>query len=176
MSRITFIGFLKLELKHLTKSNCLSIHGLALQAQTVQPRLAEPLLCYAMEIDAVERLLGYINSLELADEYKGVVALCGEQSIDELSPRWQEKLPWGYQKLLARWRAVAARQTSVVDSKRLRLSRIHELQEEKHISNAQIYHKLRLDKGNTNPFLKHDDVSKLSLANATKIMKYLYAL
>ena len=39
-----------------------------------------------------------------------------------------------------------------------------------------ICNELGLNRGNVNAYMKHGDVSKMSLQNATRIMKYLMAL
>lgn len=51
--------------------------------------------------------------------------------------------------------------------------RITEFQKEKSITNYAIYKNLHLNSGNANAFLKHGDVSKLSLATVRRILEYV---
>ena len=174
MSRLTFIGWLKLELIRMSGCRTVSIHKLAILAQEDNSRLAEPLLLYAREIMAVRRLLSYIFEEQLLEEYRLVVKICGWKHILELSDEEAEQLPWSYRKLLFNWRAVDSKKANLEKSKQMRLERSTQLKNEKGISNSQIYHTLGLNPGNTNAYFKNQDISKLSLKNATKIMKYLY--
>ena len=62
------------------------------------------------------------------------------------------------------------------ESKRLRWEKSRQLQLQKGVSVARICNELGLNRGNVNAYMKHGDVSKMSLQNATRIMKYLMAL
>jgi hypothetical protein len=154
----------------------ISVNKLADYLQEDNPRLAEPLLLYAMETGIARRLFGRIRDEEILAEYRAVIGICKERSILALDETERESLPWGYQKLLATWKSVEEKNKRVVRSKKMRLEKTLELMESRNVNNAQIYHALDLNPGNTNAYLKHGDVSKFSLENATKIMKYLYAL
>jgi hypothetical protein len=176
MSKLTFLGWLKLELMRMSESKTVSIHKLATLAQEDNSRLAEPLLAYAMETNAVFRLISYIEDRQLREECRCVLRICNGKSIASLSGRQADELPWSYRKLLDNWRAAEGKPQRVEQSKRMRLDRSLQLMREKGISNAQIYHNLDLNPGNTNAYLKHRDTSKLSLDNATRIMKYLYTV
>ena len=176
MSRLTFIGWLKLDLMRMSGSKTVSIHKLAALAQEDNSRLAEPLLLYAMETNAVPRLIVYIRDKQLIDEYQLVQEICGERSILDLDENEREQLPWSYQKLLANWNSAELKSINIEKSKQMRLERSLQLKAEKGVSNAQIYQALNLNRGNTNAYFKHGDTSKLSLENATGIMKYLYSL
>jgi len=176
MSRLTFPGWLKLELQRMSGLKTISIHKLAILAQEENSRLAEPLLLYAIETDAVPRLMSYIKDRQIRQEYRNILDECGDTSILELNEEEKESLPWSYRKLLNNWRAAEGRAQHIENSKRMRLERSLQLMKEKDISNAQVYQALDLNPGNTNAYLKHQDTSKLSLENATRIMKYLYAM
>jgi len=176
MSRLTFIGWLKLELMRMSGSKSVSIHKLAALAQEDNSRLAEPLLLYAMETNAAPRLMAYIKDERLIEEYQLVQEICGERSILDLEKEQGSQLPWSYQKLLANWDAAEMKSENIEKSKQMRLERSLQLKAEKGVSNAQIYRALNLNRGNTNAYFKHGDASKLSLENATRIMKYLFSL
>ena len=176
MSKLTFLGWLKLELARMSGSKTVNIHKLATLAQEINSRLAEPLLLYASEIDVVSRLMSYIKDDQLLEEYQLVLNICKKKSILKLSEKQREQLPWNYQKLLKSWKAAEMKQVNIDRSKHLRLQRSLQLKEEKRIPASQIYHALDLNPGNTNAYIKNHDISKVSLENATKIMKYLYSL
>ncbi|MCL1848040.1 MAG: hypothetical protein FWF91_08810 [Coriobacteriia bacterium] len=174
MSRLTFVGWLKLELVRMSGGRATSLHKLAIQAQEDNPRLAEPLLLFAMETGAAARLMSYISDRQIEGEYREILELCRNGSILELEEDEESNLPWSYQKLLSNWRSAEGKAQRIENSKRLRLERSLQLMKEKHVTNAQVYQALRLNPGNTNAYLKHRDTSKLSLENTTRIMKYLY--
>jgi len=174
MSRITFSGWLKLELVRMSGRKTVSIHKLAVLSQEDNPRLAEPLLLFAMETGTVPRLMSHTKDQQTEEEYRQVLAVCGDRSITTLNGEQRDALPWGYKKLLESWQAAEERPQHIEESKRMRLDRSLQLMREKGVSNAQVYHALNLNPGNTNAYFKHGDTSKVSLENATKIMKYLY--
>jgi len=176
MSRLTFLGWLKLELERMSGLKTIGIHKLAVLAQEDNSRIAEPLLLFAIETNSTSRLMSYIDESQIKQEYLDVIGLCSDKSILQLSKAAEEALPWSYRKLLSNWRAADNRAQHIEDSKRMRLERSLQLMKEKNVSNAQVYQALNLNRGNTNAYFKHKDTSKLSLDNSTRIMKYLYAL
>ena len=176
MSTLSFLGWLKLELERMSNVKTISIHKLAVLVQEENSRLAEPLLLFAMETGVVPRLMSFINDREIKQEYQEVLDVCGGKSILDLDETGKESLPWSYRKLLNNWRAAERKAQHIENSKRIRLERSLQLMKEKSVSNAQVYQALSLNPGNTNAYLKHHDISKLSLENSTKIMKYLYML
>jgi hypothetical protein len=154
--------------------NTLSIHKLADLAKAENPRLYEPLLAYALETGAADRLLSCVGDSSRKEEYLLVLGLCEGKPLLDLPEPKIGQLPWSYQKLLNTWHAIASKGERTKRSKQLRLGKTLELQKAKGVSNAQIYHVLGLNPGNTNAYLKNQDCSKLSLENTTKIMEYLY--
>jgi hypothetical protein len=176
MSRITLKGWLKIELARLAGQDTASIHRLATLAKNHNSRIYEPLLVYALETGAANRLMAYLDNGERKEEYRAVVGICGNRSILELKEPEVARLPWSYQKLLHTWRSVEQKAERIERSKRMRLDKTRELMKEKNVSNAQIYRALNLNPGNTNAYLKHGDISKLSIENTTRVMRYLYAL
>jgi hypothetical protein len=176
MSKITLGGWLKAELARMSEQDTASIHKLAVLAQEANPRLYEPLLVYALEIGASDRLLRYLHDDAYKAECQKVISLCSERSILDLGEAERSALPWSYRKLLLSWRAVEEKAKRTNQSKQLHLKRTKELMKEKGVKNSSIYCHLNLNPGNTNTYLKHDDITKLSLENATRIMRYLYSL
>ena len=176
MSKLSFSGWLKLELGRMSGLKTVSIHTLAALAQEENSRLAEPLLLFAIETGSVSRLMSFVDDKEIKREYREILDLCDGKSILKLDKTEEESLPWSYRKLLNNWKAVENKAAHIENSKRMRLERSLQLMKEKSISNAQVYQALNLNPGNTNAYFKHNDTSKLSLDNSTRIMKYLYTL
>jgi hypothetical protein len=154
----------------------LSIRKLAALTQNGNTRLAEPLLAYALEIGEIDKLLGLTTDEHGLKEYRSVIEMCRGDSLTKLDAKTIKELPWSYQKLLNTWKAVESKPHRIQQSKQLRLDKTLELMKAKRVKKVQIYRDLNLNPGNTNAYLKHKDTSKLSLENATRIMKYLYAL
>jgi hypothetical protein len=175
MSKIQFNGWLKTELKRMSVDGSLNLRSLAAWAQTTRPRIATPLLAYAIENDVVEQLVSYIHDQNLLEEYTTVLSISGGKSLDSLDDQTVKQLPWNYRKLLKTWESAKYRTANRTASKELRLARSLALKEEKGIRNAQIYSDLGLNKGNINAYFKDRDVSKVSLETATRIMEYLHA-
>lgn len=61
------------------------------------------------------------------------------------------------------------------DTKELIHRRVLELQQKKKLTNYRLYTDLRLNPGNVNAWLKHNDSSKMSLDCARQIYKYAKA-
>jgi hypothetical protein len=173
MSRITFKGWLKSELQRLSTTPSLHLRTLAEQAQDSNPRMAELLLAYAIEIEASNRLMSYISHQQLKEEYAEVLRIAKAESLESLTAQKRTQLPLRYQKLLTNWNSVRDRRAGQLDSIALRYGRTKKLQATKGIRNAQIYHDLGLNPGNVNAYLKHADFQKVSLTNATNIMRYV---
>ena len=58
------------------------------------------------------------------------------------------------------------------DTKELIHRRVLELQQKKKLTNYRLYKDLKLNPGNVNAWLKHNDSSKMSLDCARQIYKY----
>jgi hypothetical protein len=175
MSALTFQGWLKLQIHSLSGNGSLNLSKLVSLAEKDRPRLFPYILCYAHEIKMDERVLRRIMDDDICDDFQKALEVIGNHPFADLPETEYEQLPWNYHKLLASWNAASHKNQSIQESKRLRWEATKRLQIEKHISNADIYNALNLNKGNTNAYLKDGDISKLSLDNATRIMKYLYA-
>jgi hypothetical protein len=175
MSKLTFAGWLKIQINHMSDTSTLSLSNLAQIADESQPRLYPFILCYAIETNAVKHLFKCVSDKDILTEYEAVARISNGKSLVALSQTKRKKLPWSYNKLLASWDAAYNMPKTVNDSKKLRWRTSKKLQNDKRISNACVYKALGLNKGNVNAYLKYGDTSKVSLDNATAIMKYLYA-
>lgn len=92
---------------------------------------------------------------------------------DELKASIQSpELPEGYRKV---WRSYCSVRDAALadnDTKELIHRRVLELQQKKKLTNYRIYTDLKLNPGNVNAWLKHNDSSKMSLDCARQIYKY----
>ena len=73
------------------------------------------------------------------------------------------------------WRSYCSVRDAVLadnDTKELIHRRVLELQQKKKLTNYRIYTDLKLNPGNVNAWLKHNDSSKMSLDCARQIYKY----
>ena len=176
MRRPTFERWIQRQLLNLTNTESFNLRKLAALAQKDNPRLREPLLLYAHETGKLERLFSYIWKNDLLESYNSVAKLIANKDLTEVSLREQEieGLPREYKKFLSSYRIAHQKPENTNESKKLRWERSRALQLEKGISTAEIYRSLELNPGNVNAYMKHGALDKLSLKNATNIMKYLY--
>ena len=82
------------------------------------------------------------------------------------------ELPEGYRKV---WRSYCSVRDAALadnDTKELIHRRVLELQQKKKLTNYRLYTDLKLNPGNVNAWLKHNDSSKMSLDCARQIYKY----
>ena len=82
------------------------------------------------------------------------------------------ELPEGYLKV---WRSYCSVRDAALadnDTKELIHRRVLELQQKKKLTNYRLYKDLKLNPGNVNAWLKHNDSSKMSLDCARQIYKY----
>jgi hypothetical protein len=172
MRRPNFKGWVSRELKYLSGEDTLNLRRLAYLAQGQRPRLRERLVLYALSIGQEERLRGYLYDETLLSDLGEVEIILRGADLDKPDREIQTQLPSRYQKALDSYRSAYYRIDNRSDSKRLRWERTVQLQKEKGLSNTQIYRALDLNPGNINAYLKHGDIDRVTLATATKIMKY----
>ena len=176
MRRPVFIRWIKKQVLEIAGTDSFSLRRLAALAQKDKPRLAEPLLLYAVAAGHTDRLMSFIYQEDIRKSYEKVLSILKGVDLKEaaLSGRLDDALPREYGKFLASFRASYNRPETVKDSKYLRWERSRAIQLEKGINTADVYRALGLNAGNVNAYLKHGDIDKVSLQNATDIMDYLY--
>jgi len=174
--RPNFERWLRRQILGLADTDSFNLRKLAALAQKEKPRLAEPLLLYAYTTGKTERLLSFVWNDELYRSY--LTALEAIENTDlagvALSGRKVGSLSREYSKFLDSYRAAYNKPESNNESKRLRWERSRALQLEKGVNTSEIYQALALNAGNVNAYMKHGALEKVSLKNATDIMKYLY--
>jgi len=176
MRRPVFSRWIKRQVLEIADASTFSLRKFAAAAQKENPRLMEPLLLYAITADQVDRLISFVYKDDVLESCKSVLPVL--QGIDleaaALSGQLDDSLPREYGKFLKSYRASYNRPETAKDSKRMRWERSRALQLEKGVITADIYRALGLNAGNVNAYLKHGDIDKVSLQNATDIMDYLY--
>ncbi len=177
MRRLVFNRWIKRLLVELADTSSFNLRKFAAAAQKDIPRIAEPLLLYAYDTQITEKLLDLIWDKELLASYKTALQALGKKNLSEiaLGSHYVPGLSREYIKILNSYRVAYQRPETVRESKKMRWERSRTLQLEKGVSAAEIYHALKLNPGNTNAYLKHGSLDKVSLETATAIMKFLYA-
>ena len=171
MRKLTFEGFLKQYVAELSGVQTASIHKLADCLQD-NPRLKEPLYLYALAFDKVDLLLRYTVNRAVAAEYEQLSNRYSLAQMLLLLENQSLELPEGYLKV---WRSYCSVRDAALadnDTKELIHRRVVEIQQKKHLTNYRIYADLKLNPGNVNAWLKHNDSSKMSLDCARQIYKY----
>ena len=171
MRKLTFEGFLKQYVAELAGVQTASVHKLA-DCLNENPRLKEPLFLYALAYDKVDLLLRYTVTSAVSAEYEQLSNLYSRAQMLLLLENQSLELPEGYLKV---WRSYCSVRDAALadnDTKELIHRRVVEIQQKKHLTNYRIYADLKLNPGNVNAWLKHNDSSKMSLDCARQIYKY----
>ena len=171
MRKLTFEGFLKQYVAELSGVQTASVHKLA-DCLNENPRLKEPLFLYALTFDKVDLLLRYTVTSAVVAEYEQLSNRYSLAQMLVLLENQSPELTEGYLKV---WRSYCSvRDTSLAanDTNALIHHRVLELQRKKKLTNYRLYTDLKLNPGNVNAWLKHNDSSKMSLDCAHQIYKY----
>lgn len=171
MRKLTFEGFLKQYVAELAGVQTASVHKLA-DCLNENPRLKEPLFLYALAYDKVDLLLRYTVTSAVSAEYEQLSNRYSLAQMLLLLENQSLELPEGYLKV---WRSYCSVRDAALadnDTKELIHRRVVEIQQKKHLTNYRIYADLKLNPGNVNAWLKHNDSSKMSLDCARQIYKY----
>ena len=163
MRKLTFEGFLKQYVAELSGVQTASVHKLA-ACLNENPRLKEPLFLYALAYDKVDLLLHYTANSTVVAEYERLSNRYLLAKMLLLLEKQSPELPEGYLKV---WRSYCSvRDAALADND------TKELIHRRVLTNYRLYTDLRLNPGNVNAWLKHNDSSKMSLDCARQIYKY----
>ena len=178
MRRPVLQRWLRRELLALSELEKFSLLKIASLAQTTNSRLVAPLFLYCWECGALKRLEKYIYNESIMNTYNDIATLL--EGIDlsglALSGKAANVLPREYAKHLDSFAAEYHMADTVAASKEMRRSRCLLLQLQKGVSTTEICKALHLNVPNVCAFLKQGDLRRLSLQDATAMMKYLMAL
>jgi len=172
MRALTLHGFLSQYVRDLSPTYTGSLYKLSKEA-VVNPRLREPLFLYAVTSDKADLLLQATKDDQLNAEYANMLASYDRASLFHALESGDPILPDSYRKIYKSYVSVRDRVKAESRTKELILGKIRRLQREKRISNYRIYTDLRLNHGNLNAFLKHGDLTKVSLEAARRVEEYL---
>lgn len=166
MKQLTFKGFLKSYLTELSLCESSSITKLCKELDD-NFRLLEPLTLYIKMTSTSEQQLKIKN--EAVND-----ALYSLLNINDVELALKNNLlSDNYQKVYNSYLVKARKKEREDYTKRLMLIRIKEQQKKKHITNYRIYTDLKLNQGNINDYLANENVDKLSLNTASKILDYV---
>lgn len=171
MRELTFLGFLTVYVRSLSKAGTASVFALAKEASSDNPRLREPLLLYALASGKKDILLRAAKKFGLEEFYAPTLSAIGDNSIETVLA--EDILSKEYIKV---WQSYLVRKNSRLkdnSTKELMRSKILLLQKEKGITNYRLYTDLKMNPGNLNAWLKHGEHSKISLACARTCLNYL---
>ena len=172
MRRLTFSGYLEKYVRSLSFGETNNIYKLAGELST-NHRLREPLLLYALSVGKQDRLLRALNDDYLRRLYSDMIATYSWHDIIQALEENDVRLDSDYHKVYRSF--ISRRHMPETDAKvkRLMLSKIKDLQNSNNVSNYRVYKDLGLDRSNINSFLKHGDISKVSLDVARRMLVYL---
>jgi hypothetical protein len=175
MRPLTFHGFLESYVKYLSGGGGLALPHLV-AALPAEPRLAEPLVLWAVatgRTDRLEPLLGDYPAL--VAELRDVASLDTAALLEAELQSGRSRLRPEYTKV---WRSYVVRCDAPARDSRLKLdarARALELKAEKGVSQYRMAKDLVLNPGNLNAFLVQGDPRKLSLEKAYALVRYLMA-
>lgn len=174
MRRLTFPGFLRSYVKALSGENTLSLPRLVTLA-CAEPRLAEPLLLWAVVADRAERLATLLAGRDdLAADLDLLTRLHSEGLLEDALAEERDLRP-EYSKV---WTSYTVRRDASERDRLLRLTareRVLELESRKSVTRYRMAKDLGLNPGNLHAFLAQGDATKLSLERAVALVEYLEA-
>lgn len=178
MRRPVLKRWLRRELMALSGLDRFSLRKMAAMAQSSHARLAEPLFLYCKECGQLEALLALTYKGETTTLYHKLEDALGDVDLSELalSGTAPEILPRACAKHLNSFAVDYRKTETIAESKLMRLNRCRALQLETGAGNVEICSALGLDPGNVCAFLKHGDLGRVTLKDATAIMKHLMTL
>lgn len=155
-----------------------SVRKIAAMAQAENARLVEPLLLYCVSEGRVDELLGYAYRQDASESWIAAAKTLDGVDLERLALSGQSSaaIPREYAKHLDSFAVDYHRQDSIAESKKLRLERCRDLRLRTGASVAEISRALGLDAGNVCAFLTSGDLGRVTLEDATRMMKLLMAL
>ena len=175
MRTLTFAGYLRSYVPYLAGTRSLSMSRLA-GLTLGSPRVAEPLLLLAAVTDRTDELARCLKSRpKLLQELKLLDSLARDGALETAL---QEEDPRLRPEFTKAWRSYVTRRDAPLRDehlKRLARERALELEATKSVTRYRVAKDLGLNVGNLHAFLTQGTVSKMSLANAYRLVDYLKA-
>ena len=172
--RLTFKGFLESYVKYLAAEDTVDLTRLA-SVLSDEPRLAEPLVLWAVVTGRGVRLAELLEEKPLASEVRAVEQLAEAGRLEETLAAAGPELRPEYVKA---WRSYVSRRDAASRDARLKLEarqRVLALEAEKGVTRYRMAKALGLNPGNLSAFLVQGNASKLSLDKAFQLVRYLEA-
>ena len=171
----TFQAWIRKQTAHLSGQRTTDMRRLAAAAQDDRPRLAAPLLLYALSTGKTDRLMSLVWSDEIRDSYASARQLLEGHDIEQMAltntaPR---ELPREYRKFLDLYRTYRNLPEKTRQAKQQRRLKAIELQNRLGIPTARISESLAINNGNLNAWLKHGDDRLMTAENAARIVRLL---
>lgn len=173
MRQLTFPGFLTRYVRQLSGADTTNLQMLTMMACGEMPRLAEPLLLYALYNQKQAHLLKTARGTALYPEYQRLLCQYTPETMTAELCSGSHLLDANYHKVWRTYLSLKDRVKADDHTKSLMRQRILHLQSASSITNYYIYTQLKLNPGNVNAWLKHGDSRKVSLDTARKILQFL---
>lgn len=169
MRQLTFKGFLQQYIKELSLANTLSLSRLNQMAKE-NPRIVEPVTLYVvLYLRKQDR-----TALTASCFYK---LLSGVNNSAQLLRQLEtNSAPIEFQRVYQAFLVKQNEHSRDNRTKLLMCEQIRRLQREKSFSTYRLYTDFGMNPGNVNAFLKHSDVSKVSLNTARTMLRYAECL
>ena len=154
-----------------------SLGKLAAMAQGTNARLVEPLFLYCRASGQLPRLMRLAYRADIAQSWRTAEDALAGLDLAQLALDGEATavLPREYAKHLNSFAAAYRKPETDAESKRMRLERCRALQLQTGASVTEISRALDLDPGNVSAFLKNGDLGRITLKDATAMMKHLMA-
>lgn len=174
MRPLTFRGFLESYVKYLSGEETVNLPRLVSRLPA-EPRLAEPLVLWAVLTGRGDRLADLLTEDSLVSEVRSVERLAAEGKLEDALAAAEPRLRPEYAKA---WRSYASRRDAPARDARLKLEareRVLALEAEKDVSRYRMAKDLGLNPGNLNAFLAQGNPRKLALDKVFELVRYLEA-
>ncbi len=171
----TFQAWIRRQAAYLSGRGTTDMRRLAAAAQDDRPRLAAPLLLYALSTGKADRLMSLVWSDEIRDSYASARRLLEGCDIEQmaLTNTAPQNLPREYRKFLDLYRTYRNLPEQTRQAKQQRRLKAIELQNRLGIPTVRISDNLAINNGNLNAWLKHGDDRLMTAENAARIVRLL---
>lgn len=163
MNKILFANYLKKYLSLVTNKKTTSVSYLFKESKN-NSRVIDPLILYCV----------FNNKTKILDKYTNKYSHLYSK-IKNSNNNYESFKDYSFAKIYDSFLHESNRIVYDNDTKSKMRKNILDLKKTKKVSNYRIYTDLKLNPGNINAFIKNNNVSKVSLNTAEKIVSYLYS-
>ncbi|MDO5115231.1 MAG: hypothetical protein Q4D58_03960 [Synergistaceae bacterium] len=177
---LSFKHYIKGYVRFLSHGDSMRISLLAQEAAGRNPRLREPLFCYAFVYDRMELLLKHTKPVneKLYAEYQRLyeTAEGDHEAFMRMAEGQPAAIPYEYTKVYVSYRAAVNKKTRDTELKsKLRAYVCSFLEKHPEVTCHRIAKELDLVPGNVSTYLHKGDLSKVSVATARRIFDFVLA-